>query len=143
MLRIPSLGIDGEVVPVGIDKDGNMGVPPAPSKAGWYRLGPILGHAGDAVLDCHNVWYGNTPALCYNLHDIAPRADIYTIGADGTLGHWRVEGIDRVPYSTAPAGLFDSTGSPRLSIITCDGIWDATHQTFAERVIVHARPADS
>src|SRR5688500_13184870 len=38
-LRVPSLDVDVEVVPVGTDAAGDMAVP-GPEVAGWYRFGP-------------------------------------------------------------------------------------------------------
>jgi hypothetical protein len=142
-VRVPALGINAPVQPVGIDRDGNMAVPSTAFTAGWYRLGPAPGQSGDAVLTCHNTWSGASRALCYNLHTVSVGADVETQNVGGGVHHWTIESIQRVPFSARPAGLFATTGPPRLSIITCDGDWDPVHQTYAFRLIVNARLADT
>src|SRR5258708_1070553 len=66
-LVIQSLGIDGQVLPVGVDKDGNMDVTKTAFTAGWYHLGPAPAQGGDAVITCHTERYSLVRALCYNL----------------------------------------------------------------------------
>src|SRR5437899_369427 len=51
-LRIPILGIDAVVEPVGLVA-GAMDVPVDAGDVGWYRLGPRPGATGNAVIDGH------------------------------------------------------------------------------------------
>lgn len=52
-LALPRLGVDAEVVDVGVDLDGQMSVPSDVAEVGWYRHGPVPGAAGSAVLAGH------------------------------------------------------------------------------------------
>jgi hypothetical protein len=70
-------------------------------------------------------------------------ADVETQNVGGVVHHWTIDSIQRVPFSDRPVGLFAIGGPPRLSIITCDGDWDSVHQTYALRVIVNARLANT
>ncbi len=116
-----------------------MDVTKTADTVGWYRLGPLPGQAGDAVMTCHNQWYGVARALCYDLATISPGADVYTRTADRITRRWRVDGVRTVAYDATVPDLFSSAGPPRLSIITCGGDWDAARQNFSLRVIVSAR----
>jgi len=142
-LRIPSLNISGAVYPVGVDKNNTMEVTQTAFTVGWYKFGPLPGAAGDAVEECHNEWYTAPRALCYNLHNVATGADVYTTNPDGSQFHWKVTKVTIVPYNATVPGLFDTGGGPRLSIITCGGEWLPKQQIFTQRVIVDAVLAQS
>jgi len=137
-LAIQSLGIDGQVLPVGVDKHGNMNVTSTAFTAGWYHLGPAPAQGGDAVVTCHNEWYSVVRALCYNLGKIAVGADITVKDGFGVLHQFKVDEVQTVPYNASVPGLFATTGPPRLSLITCGGTWDKAKQSFTLRVIVDA-----
>jgi sortase (surface protein transpeptidase) len=135
------LGIDAAVLPVGIDKDGYMDVTKTASTVGWYRLGPVPGQPGNAVMTCHNQWYDTSRALCYDLHTVPVGADVYTSTGQGVGRRWKVVAVQAVAYNATVPGLFTDVGEPRLSIITCGGRWDPARQMFSLRIIVRARLA--
>jgi hypothetical protein len=142
-LRVPSVAITGAVYPVGVDKTNTMEVTQNAFTVGWYKYGPLPGASGDSVETCHNEWYTTTRALCYNLHNVAIGADIYTRNADGKEHHWKVTSVRTVAYNASVPGLFDNSGPPRLSVITCGGQWLPKQQIFTLRVIVDAALADN
>ena len=45
---------------------------------------------------------------------------------------------ENMPYTSHPEGLFDTSGTPRLSLITCAGGWDRNKKIYSERLIVRA-----
>jgi len=58
LLKIPALGVDADVVPVGMDADGAMDVPKDPDTAVWWSLGPGTGVPGNVVIAAHVDWAG-------------------------------------------------------------------------------------
>jgi sortase (surface protein transpeptidase) len=138
-LLIPEIGVAAAVEPVRVDSRGNMGVPSEPEHVGWYEPGPAPGAPGDAVIDGHLDWYTGK-AVFENLRTLRQGAEIDVIARDGATLRFVVTDSRTVAYTDRPAGLFATTGSPRLSLITCGGAWDKRKGTYLERLVVNAVP---
>src|SRR6202011_2173140 len=119
-----------------VDKSGAMGVTSASYDTGWYKLGPAPGEPGDAVIDGHLDWYDTNRAVFYNLKDLQVGDDIEVQRLDGLTHHFRVTTVQSVAYNATVPGLFDTAGSPRLSLITCGGTWSARLGQYLQRVVV-------
>src|SRR5438045_1447791 len=52
-IRIPSIGVDAQIIPVGKTKSGAMDAPANAVQTGWYALGAWPGQPGNAVIDGH------------------------------------------------------------------------------------------
>ncbi|MFN2569733.1 MAG: class F sortase [Candidatus Dormibacteria bacterium] len=136
-LLIPRLAIDSHTEPVGVDAQGNVGTPNGKfCNVGWYSRGPAPGAPGNSVLDGHLDWEG-APAVFWRLGTLKP-SDEVIVKRDGAVLHFKVENLSYVPYNAHPPGLFDTTGKPRLSLITCAGSFDFKHATYLQRLIVNA-----
>lgn len=135
-LIIPKLGVDAAVERVGLDANGNVGVPASPQDVAWYELGPAPGEAGSAVIDGHLDWTSG-PAVFYNLWRLRPGDEIQVQLEDGKVLRFLVTGSNLYAATERPpADLFASWGPPRLSLITCAGLWDAAHRSYRERLVV-------
>ena len=115
-----------------------MAVPTGIWDAGWYKFGPAPGSPGDAVLDGHLDWYTGS-ALFARLGSLRPGDTIVVVKPDGARLQFQVDSLDAYAYDARVPGLFANTGDPRLSLITCSGTWDYSHQTYSKRLIVNAR----
>lgn len=138
-LEIPALKIDAPVESVGRATDGSMDVPRDVHDVAWYKDGPIPGDPGDAVIDGHLGYYSN-PTVFSKLSQIEVGDEVDIVLADGTTRAFTVMGVTRTPYNTPPAGLFATTGPPRVTLITCSGDWDPNRQTNLQRLLVQTRP---
>jgi LPXTG-site transpeptidase (sortase) family protein len=137
-LIIPTIGVDAQVIAVGVDKDGNMAVTNESYNVGWYNRGPAPGDPGDAVIDGHLDWYDTSQAVFFNLSKVHVGDDIQVQRLDGTLRHFKVTKVQTVAYNAKVPGLFQSGGAPRLSLITCGGQWSRALNQYLNRVIVDA-----
>ncbi|MFZ0216649.1 MAG: class F sortase [Candidatus Dormiibacterota bacterium] len=138
-LRIPRISVDAAVEAVGVDPQGDMAVPARPDDVGWYQPGVRPGQPGDAVVDGHLDWTTG-PAVFWQLKELQPGDEIFvTLAGDPTL-RFVVSKSFSVPYTARPDsfGLFSRSGSPTLSLITCDGAWDATNHVYQQRLVVDA-----
>jgi LPXTG-site transpeptidase (sortase) family protein len=138
-LRIPKIGVDAVVEEVSVDSTGSMGVPTRPMDVGWYSPGSAPGQPGDAVIDGHLDWYGVPRAVFYDLDQLRSGDEIDVQNGNGQV-RFAVTNTETLPYTAQPDGLFDTTGAARLSLITCSGAWDSRHGTYAQRLLVTARP---
>ena len=63
---------------------------------------------------------------------------ITVVGGDGTRRDFAVQSTASWPADSHPTGLFETGGSPRLSLITCGGAYFTNTQTYADRLVVEA-----
>jgi hypothetical protein len=138
-LRIGSIGVDVDVVPVGVDAAGDMQVP-GPTVAGWYQFGPRPGEPGSAVLAAH-VDYGGRPGAFFRLRDVVPGDRVEVAGPDGAPLALTVSEVTRVPKAgLAATGVFDRTGPPRVALVTCGGAFDRARRSYEDNVVAWAEP---
>ncbi|MFD9234753.1 class F sortase [[Kitasatospora] papulosa] len=138
-LSVPSLGIDSELLRLGLNEDGTVEVPPAEKgmTAGWYAGGAVPGEPGAAVLIGHNdTRYGK--AVFHDLHSITKGADIAVAGGGGKKTHFTVTGTETVRKDDFPTDkVYGATGERVLRLITCDGEFDAAGHPV-DNLIVYA-----
>jgi sortase (surface protein transpeptidase) len=144
-LIIPSIGVDAQILPVGVDKNGAMAVTNESYDVGWYSKGPAPGDPGDAVIDGHLDWYDTSQAVFYNLKNVQVGDPIKVQRLDGSVYNFTVTGVKTVGYNadTTALGLFALGGPPRLSLITCGGTWSHALNQYVSRVVVDAKLVDS
>ncbi|CAN5505877.1 hypothetical protein BH10ACT1_BH10ACT1_11650 [soil metagenome] len=138
-LRVPSLGIDAPIVPVGLAPDRQMEIPPA-TDVGWYRLGPRPGDAGSAVLAAH-VDYGGRRGAFFDLAGIPVGGEVLVDGPDGTR---RFVVTIREQVAKAEVHLeryFTAEGPERLTLITCGGAFSRSAGHYQDNLIITATPA--
>lgn len=138
-VRLPSLGVDLAVVPVGVREDGQMDVPLLVSEAGWYRYGPAPGaEAGSAVLAAH-VDSDRGPAPMAVLLDVAVGTEVEVETEAGEVLRFRIDEVQQLGKGTLPLDeLFARDGDHRLRLITCAGEWDPAAQAYEDNVIATA-----
>jgi len=137
-LLIPALDVHRAVEKVGVDSSGAMKVPVNSWNAGWFKYGPVPGAPGDAVIEGH-AGYPGQPVLFGRLHTLQAGDRIIVVLADKSRRLFVVVSKHTVLAGTAPAGLADPYGRPRLTLITCTGTWDKQNYTYSERLLVEAR----
>jgi sortase (surface protein transpeptidase) len=140
-LTIPAIGVNAQVISLGLDADGGVAVPPLsePFLASWFDRGPAPGQAGSAVLLGHVDAAGVGPAVFYRLGDLAPGDLITVTRRDGRTAIFRVTSVGLYSENAFPAGrVYADTGTPTLRLITCGGAFDWTTHLYLDRTIVWA-----
>jgi hypothetical protein len=142
-IRLPGLGVDAAVVPVGVDPSGEMTVPEEVASVGWYRFGPAPGAAaGSSVLAGHVDDRVQGPGAFYRLVELQAGQPVLVTLADGTELTFRVRTVERIAKPELPVqAIFDRAGAPRLTLITCGGEFDRAAGSFRDNVVVRADPA--
>src|SRR5262249_24099907 len=118
-LVIPSISMNVQIIPVGLNEKGEMAVPNgASSDVGWYKGGTMPGNMGSAVLDAHVF------AAFQDLRNVAIGSYIYVQTEGGTKLRFKV--VDSRVYAlselTSPM-LFGQNDARRLNLITCAGMY--------------------
>jgi sortase A len=138
-IRIPSIGVDAEVVDVGLGKSGNMAVPYTYTEVGWYRYGPLPGELGSAVLDGHVDNGLGGRAVFARLGELRPGDTIYIETARGENVEFRVEDTGSYNVAEVPLErLFTQADQARLNLVTCEGVWIQEEKMYDRRLVVYA-----
>jgi LPXTG-site transpeptidase (sortase) family protein len=140
-LSIPSLGVQSEVIPVGLEPNGEMQVPPA-SQAGWYFYGPRPGETdGTAVIAAH-VDYGGQRGVFFDLRSLQVGSEVAVSDEAGTVHRYRVTERYQVDKDQLPIEqIFVADGPPGLTLITCGGSFDRGARSYQDNIVVRAVPA--
>lgn len=140
-LSVPRAKVQAPVEQVGVDGQGNIGVPSAPTNVAWYDRGPAPGQPGDAILNGHVDWTTG-PAVFANLRALQPGDDVTVVTQSGQQLRFKVTASKSYDANTRPpADLFATSGPPRISLITCTGPWDVGRKQYQQRLVVSAQAA--
>jgi LPXTG-site transpeptidase (sortase) family protein len=128
-----------DVVPVGVEPDGDMALPKTVAEAGWYQFGPRPGDAsGATVLAAHVDTHAEGLGPFARLRSVKRGASVVLSTRDGAVHRYRVSSVQLVPKSEVPAAaVFDREGPPRLTLVTCGGAYDRGNG-YSDNVVVTA-----
>jgi LPXTG-site transpeptidase (sortase) family protein len=136
---VESLGIDSDLLQLGLNSDGTLQVPRASQgmKAGWYTGSAVPGQPGAAVIVGHNATrFG--PAAFARLHRIRPHDRIVVVLSDGQKVTFAVTSIEEVKKSEFPTGrVYDPTVDAQLRLVTCIGPYNSEGHAL-DSLIVYA-----
>lgn len=139
-LRIPDLGVDAPVGPVGKAADGTVEVPSRWEDVGWYDGGARPGEAGPAVLLGH-VDSTSGPAVFVELPQAAPGTVVEVVGDDGSVRRFAVSRVQSFPKTRFPTEtVYLPALESELRLVTCGGRFDRTTGHYVDNVVVWATP---
>jgi hypothetical protein len=150
-LTIPAIGVNAQVIPLGLDASGGVAIPPlsTPFLASWYDKGPAPGQDGPAVLLGHVDAAAVGPAVFYKLGDLVPGDLVYVSRRDNRTAVFRVTAVGMYQEQDFPTKeVYGFTPNPTLRLITCGGDYDAQTHYYLDRTIAFAvyageRPASA
>ncbi|KOV80319.1 class F sortase [Nocardia sp. NRRL S-836] len=139
-VRIPKIGVRSSLVPLGLNPDETVEVPPVeqPMQAGWYELARTPGEAGPAVLLGH-VDGNRQPGVFFRLRELAAGDEVEVSRKDGTTARFRVRGTEQIAKHSFPTeAVYGDTTGPELRLITCGGSFDQAARSYRDNIIVYA-----
>lgn len=141
-VRLPSIGVDAAIVPVGVDPDGSMTIPEDVSTVGWYRWGAAPGSDdGTVVLSGHVDSRTQGRGAFFDLRIVEVGDEVTVTDEDGTTTTWQVTGRRTFQKESLPiTDLFRRDGGRRLVLITCGGDFDRAARSYDSNVVVEAQP---
>lgn len=136
-LTIPKINVDAAVEYVGFTSDGAMGVPAGPTDVAWFDLGPRPGENGSAVIAGHEGWKDNIQAVFDNLYKLHIGDKIYVEDKNGSATTFVVRKMQTYGENQDFSDVFRSSdGKAHLNLITCEGTWNATQESYPNRLVV-------
>jgi hypothetical protein len=139
---IPAIGVDADVIDLGLQDDGTMEVPSDFAQTGWFDRGPKPGRVGPAVIAGH-VDDRSGPAVFFRLRELEPGDLIEIHGEDGELVVFEVRASEQHAKDDFPTEkVYSGTPGPELRLITCGGAFDAEARSYRDNFIVYAERVD-
>jgi len=137
-VRVPAIGVDSDLMDLGLQPDGTLEVPPTGFPAGWFTGSPTPGELGPAVLAGHVDWAGS-PGVFVGLRQLVPGDAVEVDRADGSTARFVVTLVTQVAKDAFPTddvyGDIDHAG---LRLITCGGDFDHATGNYLDDVVVYA-----
>lgn len=135
-VEIPALGVTDEVVPVGLNPDRTMQVPPV-SEVGWYELGVGVGETGPAVLAGH-VNYEGVAGSFGRIGELRAGDTITVTGTDGAAATFEVYDVTSFPKAQFNAALvYGDVPGPEIRLVTCSG--SVVNRSYTDNTVVRGR----
>jgi sortase (surface protein transpeptidase) len=142
-IQIPALGQEADIIPAGVEPNGDMEVPDNVSDVAWYRHGAAPGEPGSAVLAAHVDLAGQGPGVFFDLRDLEPGSVIYITFDDGATEAYMAEARTIYNKQELPTeAIFSREGPPVLTLITCGGDFNRSIRSYDSNVVVYAVPWD-
>lgn len=138
-LIIPTLGINAYVQQVGLSAKGSLGIPSNFRDVAWYKLGPVPGEPGSAIIDGHLNNGLGLPGVFLHLDNLQVGDKIQVKNKEGQLLTFQVMAKKIYPYDQPVEEIFSPSNIPRLNLITCGGQWIKTKRTYDQRVVVFSQ----
>lgn len=136
-LKIPKLSVDAAIDYVGLTPEGDLDVPRGYDSGGWYKDGPHPGEPGSAVIDGHFGRADGKAAIFDDLHTLQKGDKINVTDVKGATTTFTVTGLRTYnPGEDATAVFRSDDGVARLNLITCQGGWDNSQNSYAARLVV-------
>jgi hypothetical protein len=135
---IPAIGVDSDLMDLGLQDDGTLEVPPEGFPAGWFTGAPTPGERGPAVIAGHVDW-GGSPGVFAQLRDVVVGDEITVEREDGSIAVFRVVEVGQYPKDAFPtAAVYGDLDHAGLRVITCGGDFDSAAHSYLDNTVVFA-----
>jgi sortase (surface protein transpeptidase) len=141
-VSIPALDVDTKVFPVGLDPNDAIEIPEDIRFVGWYEYGVPPGvDRGSAVLVAHRDGREQGRGVFYYLGTLEPGDKVFVKTSAGEELPYKVVSRESIRKRSLPyEELFAVDGDPRLTLISCGGVYDPNNGGYQDNVVVTAVP---
>lgn len=137
-IEIASISIDGCLQKVGIDQHGAIAVPSNIHLAGWFTDSALPGDKGLSIIDGHVLGRFND-AIFARLKDLRKDEMIRIQFGDLSYRTFTIVSVDSYEEKDTMHQVYEPfDGEGRLVLITCDGTYDRSTNTYDRRVVIRA-----
>lgn len=142
-LDIPAIEVSASfTAPLGLAKNGEIGVPDTYTEVGWYQFSPTPGQIGPSIILGHVDSYKG-PAVFWPLGKLVVGDEINVTREDGTVASFVVEGLERYSQADFPTDkVYGNIPYAGLRLITCTGTYSKGAQRYSHNLVVYAKLKD-
>ncbi len=137
-LTIPLIGVQTNLITLGLQSNGQLQVPSTTSVAGWYTGSPRPGSVGSAIIVGH-IDSKSSRGVFYRLNTLTKGDKIYVKRADGTLAEFSVTSVQSYLKDHFPTeDVYGPVPDAELRLITCGGAFDYATSHYLSNIVVYA-----
>ena len=136
-LVVVTIGVDTIIRPAGLTSDSDMAISDNPDEVAWYQLGTKPGQQGSAVIAGHYGWKDGHGSVFNRLHTLMAGDQVSTYDDKGVVTTFIVRETRKYDPTADATEVFKSTdGGVHLNLITCDGTWVQSKDSYSNRLVV-------
>ena len=136
-LAIDTIDVSALVKPTGLTPEGDMAIDDNPEEVAWYELGPKPGEEGSAVIAGHYGWKDGVASVFNSLNTLKQGDIISVVGEDSKILKFAVTRVALYAPNQDATDVFKSDdGKAHLNLITCQGEWNKSLDTYTQRLVV-------
>jgi sortase (surface protein transpeptidase) len=141
-IRVPRLAVTSTVVPIGVERNGELEIPEDVRTVGWYRYGPRPGDRnGSVVMSGHVDSAEQGKGSFFELGRLRPGDTVFVRTADRRTWRYRVVAREEWPKTAVPLDrIFARDGAPRLTLVTCGGGFREDVRSYQDNIAITAVP---
>jgi len=137
-LTIPLIGLQTNLINLGLTSSGALQVPSTTSVAGWYTGSPRPGAVGSAIIVGH-IDSVEHPGVFFRLSTLTKGDKVYVKRADGTLAEFSVTSVQTYLKDHFPTeDVYGPVPDAELRLITCGGAFDPATRHYLSNIVVYA-----
>lgn len=138
-LIIPKAKVDNRLVTKGLTQRLEMEDPGGKDDVAWYNFSTMPGFGSNAVLSGHVDWYTGERGVFWYLRNLQEGDEARIVYSDGMVITYRVMRVEVYGANSAPvAEITGPTELDRLTMITCDGVFQRSSHDYTDRRVVYA-----
>lgn len=135
-IYFPRLKVSTEIIPAGINADGEMAAAEDAHIATWYMYGASPGEQGNAIIAGHVTWKGKKGNFAV-LPQLKEDDEVVIEFREGYTRKFRVVSNDAFDLDSIPDWVMKlDSGDARVTLITCAGEFDRQLGTRNKRNVV-------
>lgn len=139
-VRIPAVGVDAPVIPLGLQEDRTLEVPERADEAGWWSGGSRPDEPGPTVIVAHRD-SAEGPAVFYDVPGLDRGAEVWVVDQHGQETKFVVQRVEQHARDDFPTeAVYGSTKQPTLRLLTCGGDYDPD-EGYEDNYVVFATAA--
>jgi sortase (surface protein transpeptidase) len=138
-LKIPAIGLDANIITVGLNADGTMEVPDPnlSNSVGWYSYSPTPGEVGPSVIVGHVVDYVG-PSVFWRLQELHPGDEIAISRQDSRSALFKVDDIRQYSQEDFPTSdVYGNINYAGLRLVTCGGHYNPATGHYTLNTVVY------
>ena len=140
-LNIEPVGIEVDIVSVGVDTEGFLETPEKWNEAGWYVKGAKPSEIGNFLINAHYDDSSGRPAAFWNLKNINIGDKVSVLDSYNRTFVYVVTNVCYVDINDPERSkVFKPYVEDKslMTLITCGGVWSIADGTYSKRLVVNA-----
>lgn len=137
-IEIPAIGVDSDLIGLGLEADGTMEIPSGGFPGGWYDGSPTPGEVGPSIVAGHVDW-GGSPGIFYRLRELKSGDSVVVSRQDDSVLTFTVSDVEQYPKAEFPtASVYGDIDYAGLRLITCGGVFDGGAGSYDDNIVAYA-----